>query len=133
MLAATEQGLAGVWFVHQQEHLPDCSRWVTDDTHATLLAAALQLSEYFQGQRQTFEIQLHPAWGTPFQRAVWQALQRIPYAHTSTYGDISTTNTAALTQLQAANLVETTPTTTITSSEVATPRVIAVPMTSTGA
>ncbi|WP_255416731.1 MULTISPECIES: methylated-DNA--[protein]-cysteine S-methyltransferase [Limnohabitans] len=89
MLAATEQGLAGVWFVHQQEHLPDCSRWVTDDTHATLLAAALQLSEYFQGQRQTFEIQLHPAWGTPFQRAVWQALQRIPYGHTSTYGDIA--------------------------------------------
>ena len=89
MLAATEQGLAGVWFVHQQEHLPDCSRWVTDDTHATLLAAALQLSEYFQGQRQTFEIQPHPAWGTPFQRAVWQALQRIPYGHTSTYGDIA--------------------------------------------
>ena len=89
MLAATEQGLAGVWFVHQQEQLPDSSRWVTDDTHATLLAAALQLSEYFQGQRQTFEIQLHPAWGTPFQRAVWQALQRIPYGHTSTYGDIA--------------------------------------------
>jgi methylated-DNA-[protein]-cysteine S-methyltransferase len=53
------------------------------------MAAATQLREYFDGQRQTFDIQLQPAWGTPFQRAVWQALQRIPYGHTSTYGDIA--------------------------------------------
>ena len=89
LLAATEQGLAGVWFVHRQEHLPDSSQWVTDNAHPTLMAAATQLREYFEGQRQTFEIQLQPAWGTPFQRAVWQALQRIPYGHTSTYGDIA--------------------------------------------
>ena len=89
LLAATEQGLAGVWFVHRQEHLPDSRAWVTDNTNPTLVAAATQLREYFDGQRQTFEIQLQPAWGTPFQRAVWQALQRIPYGHTSTYGDIA--------------------------------------------
>jgi len=89
LLAATEQGLAGVWFVHRQEHLPDSSQWVTDNAHPTLMAAATQLREYFEGQRQTFEIQLQPAWGTPFQRAVWRALQRIPYGHTSTYGGIA--------------------------------------------
>ena len=89
LLAPTEQGLAGVWFVHRQEHLPDSSQWVTDNAHPTLMAAATQLREYFEGQRLTFEIQLQPAWGTPFQRAVWQALQRIPYGYTSTYGDIA--------------------------------------------
>ena len=89
LLAATEQGLAGVWFVHGQLHLPDSSQWMTDEAHPILLAAAQQLHDYFKGQRQSFDLPLQPAWGTPFQRAVWQALQRIPYAHTSTYGDIA--------------------------------------------
>jgi len=89
LLAATAHDLAGVWFVHRQEHLPDSSTWTAHDTHPTLQAAAQQLNEYFQGQRHTFELPLQPAWGTPFQRAVWQALQRIPYGQTSTYGDIA--------------------------------------------
>lgn len=89
LLAATTQGLAGVWFVHRQEHLPDSSAWATDHAHPTLMTAATQLREYFDGQRQSFEIQMQPAWGTPFQRAVWLALQRIPYGHTRTYGDIA--------------------------------------------
>lgn len=89
LLAATSQGLAGVWFVHRQEHLPDSSKWTTDEGHPTLVAAAQQLQAYFLGHRQSFDLPLQPAWGTPFQRAVWQALQRIPYGLTSTYGDIA--------------------------------------------
>jgi methylated-DNA-[protein]-cysteine S-methyltransferase len=89
LLAATEQGLAGVWFVHGQEHMPDSSEWTTDDAHPTLAAAAQQLREYFSGQRQSFDLPLQPAWGTPFQHDVWQALQRIPFGRTSTYGDIA--------------------------------------------
>ncbi len=89
LLAATEQGLAGVWFVQGQLHMPNSSQWTTDEAHPTLLAAAKQLHDYFSGQRKSFDLPLQPAWGTPFQRAVWQALQRIPYGHTSTYGDIA--------------------------------------------
>jgi methylated-DNA-[protein]-cysteine S-methyltransferase len=89
LLAATEQGLAGVWFVHRQEHMPDHSLWPTDDVHPVLRAAAQQLNAYFSGQLQSFDLPLTPTWGTPFQRAVWQALQRIPYGKTSTYGDIA--------------------------------------------
>jgi methylated-DNA-[protein]-cysteine S-methyltransferase len=89
LLAATSQGLSGVWFVHRQQHMPDSSHWMTNHTHPTLLAAAQQLEDYFQGKRQIFELPLHHAWGTAFQRAVWQALQRIPYGQTSTYGDIA--------------------------------------------
>lgn len=92
LLAATEQGLAGVWFVHGQAHMPDTRHWITDTTHhthTTLQAAAQQLHEYFKGQRLRFELPLHPAWGTSFQRAVWHALQAIPYGNTQTYGDIA--------------------------------------------
>ena len=47
-----------------------------------------QLLEYLAGERQTFDLPLAPA-GTPFQRAVWQALQTIPYGQTRSYGDIA--------------------------------------------
>ena len=89
LLAASEQGLAGVWFVHRQAHMPNDSQWTTDDAHPVLCAAAQQLNAYFLGEQQSFDLPLSPAWGTPFQRAVWQALQRIPYGKTSTYGDIA--------------------------------------------
>lgn len=89
LLAATEQGLAGVWFVQGQAHMPASSEWTTEDAHPTLAAAAQQLHDYFSAQRKSFDLPLQPAWGTPFQRTVWQALQRIPYGHTSTYGDIA--------------------------------------------
>jgi methylated-DNA-[protein]-cysteine S-methyltransferase len=89
LLAASAQGLVGVWFVQQQQHLPNSSQWLTDDAHPALQATCQQLHEYFAGQRQTFELPISPAWGTPFQRAVWKALQRIPYGQTSTYNDIA--------------------------------------------
>lgn len=47
-----------------------------------------QLNEYFEGQRSIFDLPLKPS-GTPFQQAVWRALQKIPYGRTCTYGDIA--------------------------------------------
>ena len=49
---------------------------------------ALQLLEYFEGNRRIFDIPLNPA-GTPFQKAVWQALGEIPYGQTRTYAQIA--------------------------------------------
>lgn len=89
LLAASAQGLAGVWFVERQQHMPDSSTWVADHNHPTLLEAAEQLHAYFAGQRQAFSLTLAPAWGTAFQRSVWQALHHIPYGNTSTYGEIA--------------------------------------------
>lgn len=37
-----------------------------------------QLKEYFRGDRTAFDLTLHPK-GTPFQKAVWKALEGIPY------------------------------------------------------
>ena len=49
---------------------------------------ARQLDEYFAGKREVFEVRLAPL-GTAFQREVWQALQRIPYGTTCSYGDLA--------------------------------------------
>ncbi len=44
-----------------------------------------ELAEYFDGQRQRFDVPLDLV-GTPFQRRVWQALLAIPYGRTWSYG-----------------------------------------------
>ena len=55
---------------------------------APFRAVERQLREYFQGKRTAFDVRLHPK-GTPFQRAVWDALLDIPYGETRTYGEIA--------------------------------------------
>jgi methylated-DNA-[protein]-cysteine S-methyltransferase len=50
--------------------------------------ARRQLAAYFAGERRDFDLSLAPR-GTPFQRAVWQAVRRIPYGRTATYGEIA--------------------------------------------
>lgn len=63
-----------------------------------------QLTEYFAGQRQHFDLPL-AARGTSFQRSVWQALQRIPFGTTCSYQDIADTigNPKAVRAVGAAN------------------------------
>ena len=89
LLAASDQGLAGLWFLQRQAHMPDYSSWPIDPTHPILQTTAQQLQAYFSGECQRFDVKLTHAWGTPFQRAVWQALQRIPYGQTRTYSDLA--------------------------------------------
>ncbi|GIK84598.1 MAG: methylated-DNA--protein-cysteine methyltransferase [Betaproteobacteria bacterium] len=55
---------------------------------AVLDRAASQLAEWFAGARTTFELPLAPR-GTPFQRAVWDALLAIPYGTTASYADVA--------------------------------------------
>ncbi len=47
-----------------------------------------QLNEYFAGERQTFDMPLKLT-GTPFQRAVWEQLTRIPFGKTLSYGELA--------------------------------------------
>jgi methylated-DNA-[protein]-cysteine S-methyltransferase len=47
-----------------------------------------QLSEYFAGERTEFDLRLAPA-GTPWQRAVWDALLQVPYGETITYAELA--------------------------------------------
>lgn len=47
-----------------------------------------ELAEYFAGGRRSFDLPLRAA-GTPFQRAVWAELLKIPYGETRTYGELA--------------------------------------------
>ena len=85
VLAATDRGLAGVWF-DAQRHAPDTSGWIDAPEHPVLQQAAAQLAAYFDGTRDHFDMPLDLSHGTEFQQAVWQALLRIPRGGTTSYG-----------------------------------------------
>ena len=90
-LAATERGLAGMWFTDQR-HVPDVSSWQRhDDTsqQRVLKQTQQQLEAYFAGELQQFDLPLDLSAGTPFQQAVWQALLKIPFGQTTSYGALS--------------------------------------------
>jgi len=56
--------------------------------HPVLERARQELTEYFAGERLAFDLPLSLA-GTPFQRAVWAALCRIPPGETRSYGQLA--------------------------------------------
>jgi 6-O-methylguanine DNA methyltransferase, ribonuclease-like domain len=80
-LAATERGLAGMWFTDQR-HLPDVSAWKQVDNASqqrVLKETQQQLQAYFAGKLQQFDVPLDLSAGTTFQQSVWQALLAIPF------------------------------------------------------
>ncbi|MBN9340744.1 MAG: methylated-DNA--[protein]-cysteine S-methyltransferase [Comamonadaceae bacterium] len=87
-LAASSQGLVGLWF-DGQRHLPaqldGPGAWPAADAHPVLREAARQLQEYLGGTRTRFDLPLDLRGGTPFQQAVWQALCAIPRGRTTSY------------------------------------------------
>jgi O-6-methylguanine DNA methyltransferase len=75
------RGFAG-WLARA---LPDARR---EEAFAPNRDAIRQLLEYLAGKRTTFDVPLDLR-GTPFQRAVWDALLAIPYGETRSYRDIA--------------------------------------------
>ena len=53
-----------------------------------LTQAAVEVTEYLAGNRREFTVPVK-AKGTPFQEKVWDALQRIPFGETRSYGQIA--------------------------------------------
>ncbi|MFZ6649595.1 methylated-DNA--[protein]-cysteine S-methyltransferase [Undibacterium sp. TJN25] len=88
LLAATERGLAGVYFENHR-HFKGSDGWVRDDGNAILADVKQQLQEYFAGSRRRFELPLDISSGTPFQQQVWQALLDIPFGATASYGELA--------------------------------------------
>ena len=72
--------------------------------HPMLVRTAAQLSEYFAGTRERFDLDLDFV-GTAFQVQVWQALLTIPFGETRSYLDIATQlgNPQAVRAVGAAN------------------------------
>ena len=87
-LAATTQGLAGLWFDGQKYH-PGPLAAPLDPSHTHLARAMEELDRYFAGASAcTFATPLDPQ-GTPFQQEVWRALLRIAPGSTRTYGELA--------------------------------------------
>ena len=63
------------------------AEYILEETEL-ILQCKMQLDEYFRGERKTFDLPLAPK-GTDFQKKVWNALQKIPYGETKTYGEIA--------------------------------------------
>jgi methylated-DNA-[protein]-cysteine S-methyltransferase len=84
MLAVEEDGfLTQLDFIKPGQVLPEKlgTSPLLDQVHQ-------EVQEYFEGKRQAFTIPMKPH-GTPFQRAVWDALVAIPYGQTATYGQLA--------------------------------------------
>lgn len=88
LLAATDAGVAGVWFVGQR-HGPDSSGWREDPAHPVLREAIAQLAAYFAGERTAFDLPLDLRAGTAFQQSVWDALRSIPPGGTTSYAELA--------------------------------------------
>jgi methylated-DNA-[protein]-cysteine S-methyltransferase len=86
-LAATDKGLAGVWF-DGQKHMPATRDWLDQPEHPVLQQAQRELTQYFAGQRQTFGLPLDLHHGTVFQQQVWKGLLDIPAGQTISYGTL---------------------------------------------
>lgn len=82
-IGGTAAGISEISFIEEEPasensgEIPGC-----------LQEGAKQLSEYFAGKRQHFELELAPN-GTGFQQKVWQQLTAIPFGKTQSYLDIS--------------------------------------------
>ncbi len=83
LLVARDEALTQVGFAPFDP--PDAER---DDDHDVLVTARDQLTEYFAGDREVFDLPLAPQ-GTDFRQAVWAELRKIPYGTTTTYGAIA--------------------------------------------
>jgi len=88
LLTAENGSLVGVHFPGQKHDRPRQPDWQRADDEPVLAQARAELAEYFEARRATFDLPLAPQ-GTPFQRAVWQALLAVPFGATSTYGAIA--------------------------------------------
>lgn len=87
LLADRDDGLVGLWFLHQRHFPSGDENWVREKTER-IGNAEDQLDDYFAGKRKQFDLPLAPI-GTPFQQAVWRKLRDIPYGQRKSYGQIA--------------------------------------------
>jgi methylated-DNA-[protein]-cysteine S-methyltransferase len=86
LLAGDEDALTMVGFPQGSMRREPEAHWIYSEK--PFAAARRQLTEYFEGRRKTFDLNLRPN-GTEFQLDVLKQLQKIPYGTTVSYRDIA--------------------------------------------
>ena len=88
LLVATDDGIAGIYFERQKYFPRKDKEWRRAPDHAALKRAKRELGEYFAGRRTRFDVPLDPQ-GTAFQRKVWNAIVKVAYGRTLSYGELA--------------------------------------------
>jgi methylated-DNA-[protein]-cysteine S-methyltransferase len=86
LLAGEADSLSMIGFPKGAMRRDPKTDWIYNE--APFEIVRLQLGEYFAGERKDFELALSLS-GTEFQVAVLEALQRIPYGETTSYGAVA--------------------------------------------
>jgi methylated-DNA-[protein]-cysteine S-methyltransferase len=86
LIAGDSAGLRFVLFSGGRDRMEPRPEWEPD--RGLLRESLRQLSAYFAGKLRDFDLPVAPE-GTPFQRQVWNQLQRIPYGETISYGELA--------------------------------------------
>jgi methylated-DNA-[protein]-cysteine S-methyltransferase len=79
-VGGTDDAITSLFFVDERKE--------GAESNAVCAEAVRQLSEYFEGTREDFELPLELT-GTEFQRQVWTELTSIPFGQTVSYGDLA--------------------------------------------
>ncbi|OTG68427.1 glycosyltransferase [Acinetobacter sp. ANC 4218] len=87
-LVANNTALVAVLWENENPKRLRLAELIEQVNHPILLATQKQLTEYFAGTRQQFDLPLDFE-GTEFQKKVWQALLTIPFGETRSYRDIA--------------------------------------------
>jgi methylated-DNA-[protein]-cysteine S-methyltransferase len=87
-IIASDAGIRAVLWPIERDGRVTFDEEITDGTHPILEEAKAQLKAYIDGDRDDFDLQLDLV-GTDFQRAVWEALQKIPFGSTRSYGELA--------------------------------------------
>lgn len=88
LIAATSNGVAGMWFDGDVKHHPGPIDAPMNDAHPHVARARRWLDEYWRGHEPRTELRLDPQ-GTSFQQAVWRELVKIRRGAFETYGAIA--------------------------------------------
>lgn len=81
-LSGTEQGL-------QRVQLYKGEAKASEELPEPVQTAADQLSEYFAGERQVFDLKMDWGEATAFNQSVWRELLKIPFGRTTSYSKIA--------------------------------------------
>ena len=87
-LVANDTALVAVLWENENPKRVRLAELIEQTHHPVLLETQKQLTEYFAGKRQQFDLPLDFE-GTEFQKKVWQALLSIPFGETRSYRDIA--------------------------------------------
>ena len=87
-IVASDKGLRAVLWPVEKEGRVRFAEQVEPEDHPVITQTIQQIEEYVAGTRRNFDLPLDPV-GTEFQQSVWEALMKIPFGETQSYGELA--------------------------------------------